>query len=609
MRRMADRIVHRGPDGEGYYTGDGVSLGARRLSIIDLPGSNQPIWNEDRTVVTVFNGEIYNYRDLRAMLEKKGHVLRTEGDTEVLVHLYEEYGEAGVHLLRGMFAYAIWDAPKRRLVLARDRLGIKPLYYTESRDRLVFASEIKAILAVPGISREIDPAALDLYLTLQYVPGPRTLLRTIRKLQPGHLLIWQDGRMMLQQYWDVVLAEGDRKVSEESAVEEFRDLLEETVKAHRVSDVPVGVLLSGGIDSSSVAAMLARSGERPKTFTVGFDIGRGISEAPEARLVAGHLGTDHHEIVMTSSVADALPRLVRYQDEPVADPAAIPTYFVCQFAARSVKVVLSGEGGDELLGGYPRYWWLNASERVQRWPFGQWAMAIIRGLLGTMPPEGRIARRVRTLISPARLGDRHLEWVANMDDELKRRLLNGANAASTGGPSRLVADILDHVGVGEVIPQLMYVDFKTWLPDNILTKIDRMSMAVSVEARVPFLDHRLVEFVASLPHQVNIRNFGTKRLLRRTMAPILPARTLQRPKQAFRVPLAEWFRGDLRELLVDTLTASAARQRGILRFNAVQALIGEHLHGRRSHGQPLWNLLCLELWLKSFVDATTPAHA
>ena len=610
IRRMADTIVHRGPDGEGYFVGAGISLAARRLSIIDLPGSDQPIWNEDRTVVTVFNGEIYNYRELRAMLETKGHVLRTAGDTEVLVHLYEEYGEAGVHLLRGMFAYAIWDARRRRLLLARDRLGIKPLYYAESHGRLVFASELKAILAAGDVRRDVDEEALDLYLTLQYVPGPRTMVRGIRKLLPGHLLVWHAGETRVTRYWDVVLLEGDRNVTEESAAEEFQSLLEETTRLHRISDVPIGVLLSGGIDSSTVTGLLARGGDRPKTFTVGFQAAEDVNEIEEARLVAGHFNTDHHEMLMGSSVADVLPRIVWFQDEPVADPAAIPTYFICQFASKSVKVVLTGEGGDEILGGYPRYWWLDMSERVHAYRLGRWAEAGMRTALAARLPETRVVHRLRTLVGTAPLGDRHLEWVSNMDGRLQRELRNGAVATgdTPRGASVLIDDLLHRGALESTVASLMYIDFKTWLPDNILMKIDRMSMAASVEARVPFLDHRLVEFVATLPHRLKVRNFGTKRLLRHTMKPILPAQTLRRRKTAFRVPLDSWLAGELRDLLTDTLTSARARTRGFFHPRVVDRLLTEQRGGGRESTRPLFNLLWLELWLRQFADAPPPAH-
>ena len=604
IRRMADAVSHRGPDGEGYFVGDGISLGMRRLSIIDVAGSNQPIWSEDRRVLTVFNGEIYNYRTLRPFLEKHGHSFRTAGDTETVVHLYEEYGDAGVHLLRGMFAYALWDSSRRRLVLARDRLGIKPLYYARCGERLVFASEIRALLAVPDVSREIDPEALQLYLTLSYVPGPATILKAVRKLPPGHLLVWQDGQVTLQRYWDVVLEDGERGPSPDTAAEEFRGLFEESIALHRISDVPLGVLLSGGIDSAAVTGMLARMSGRVKTFTVGFDPGAMEGELNEARAVARHFGTDHHEVIMEPALADALPGIVAMQDEPVADPAAIPTFFVCRLAARFVKVVLTGEGGDELLGGYPRYGWLRLGERLRRWPGGTSAAAALLRVLPHDVRVGRIARRMSTLVGDASLLQRHLDWVAVMSDDVQRELagLPGRSAVNTslGGLLQRNRDNPVH--------DLMYVDFKTWLPDDVLTKTDRMSMAVSVEARVPFLDHRLVEFAASLPASVKVTSLGTKALLRRALRRDLPAATLRRRKRAFLVPLRRWLDGDLREMLGDTLTASAARSRGLISPAATERLLQAHRQGQADHTRALWTLLTLELWLRNVLDAPAAAH-
>jgi asparagine synthase (glutamine-hydrolysing) len=610
VRLMADSIVHRGPDGEGYISSDGISLGARRLSIIDLHGSNQPIWNEDGTVVTVFNGEIYNYQELRSFLEKKGHILQTAGDTEVLVHLYEEYGEAGVHYLRGMFAYAIWDKRRRRLVLARDRLGIKPLYYAETGNRLLFASELKALLAGGNLPRELEDQALDLYLTLQYVPGPLTMLRGIRKLPPGHLLLWHDGRAIVQRYWDVVLQDDDWSVKEETAAEAFQELLEDSVRCHRIADVPVGVLLSGGMDSSAVTALLARTGERPQTFTVGFEAAHGISEIREARVVADHLGTNHREVIMTAPAVDLLPRLVWLQDEPVADVAALPTYFICQFASQFVKVVLTGEGGDELLGGYPRYWWLDIGERLRPLLSSPGLGALARSALRAAGFRSVAARHVGTLLSPVPLGERHLEWIANVDKVLKRELrsagLGDGNAAD--GTSRVINDLVVGAGVRDPVSALMYVDFKTWLPDNLLTKMDRMSMAVSLEARVPLLDHRLIEFVAALPQRLKVRRLRTKGLLRQAMKQALPERTLRRSKQAFLVPIAAWLRSGLRDFMIDTLTASVARQRGLFRPETINRILREHVVGDRDHSQALWTMLWLELWLTSFVDAHPARH-
>ena len=604
VRRMAGAVAHRGPDGEGFFVGDGISLGMRRLGIIDPAGSDQPLRNEDGRVLAIFNGEVYNYRGLRPFLEKHGHSFRTAGDAETVVHLYEEYGDAGVHLLRGMFAYAVWDGRHRRLLLARDRLGIKPLYYVQSGPMLAFASEIKALLAVPGVSRELDADALQLYLTLQYVPGAATLVKSIRRLPPGHLLTWRDGRVEVRQYWDLVLDEGERRLDADTAADEFRSRLEESVAQHQISDVPLGVLLSGGIDSAAVTALLAGGGGRVKTFTVGFDAGGAEGELAEARVVARHFGTDHHEIVMGPALADALPDIVRMQDEPVADPAAVPTFFICKFAARSVKVVLTGEGGDELLGGYPRYGWLRLGERLRRRPG---LTAATAALLRALPRElagGRVGRRLGTLVGTAPLEDRHLDWVATMSGDVQRALTGDGGWGATSG---FVRRLLDRVGTGDPVHELMYLDFKTWLPDDVLVKTDRMSMAASIEARVPFLDHRLVEFTAGLPASVKVKSLGTKALLRRALRRDLPAATLGRPKRAFLVPLRHWLRGELRDLVDDVLTSAAARARGLFQPAAVARLLHEQRRGSRDHSRALWTLLCLQLWLDNVLDAPAAA--
>jgi asparagine synthase (glutamine-hydrolysing) len=605
VRRMAEAVAHRGPDGEGFFVGDGVSLGSRRLSIIDPAGSHQPIWNEDESVLTVFNGEVYNYRQLRPFLEKHGHGFRTAGDTETVVHLYEEYGDAGVHLLRGMFAYAVWDRRRRRLLLARDRLGIKPLYYAQVGGTLAFASEVKALLAVPGLARGLDADALAQYLTLQYVPGPATILSAVRKLPPGHCLTWQDGRAEIRQYWDLVLDEGERRLDEDTAADEFRELLEESIAHHQISDVPLGVLLSGGIDSAAVTALLARVSSRVKTFTVGFDGGAPEGELGAARVVARHFGTDHHEIVMGPALADALPDIVRMQDEPLGDPAAVPTFFICRFAARTVKVVLTGEGGDELLGGYPRYGWLRLGERLRGWPGLTGVAGRLVRALPRAAQAGRVVRRVGALASAAPLEERHLTWVATLTDDRQRELSGGVGWGPTSGVMRR---LLHRVGDGDPVHDLMYLDFKTWLPDDVLVKTDRMSMAASIEARVPFLDHRLVEFTASLPAAMKVRSLGTKALLRRALRRDLPAATRRRPKRAFLVPLRRWLRGELRDLASDTLTSAAARGRGLFRPAAVARLLHEQETGRADHSRALWTLLCLELWLQNVLDAPAPGH-
>jgi asparagine synthase (glutamine-hydrolysing) len=577
----------------------------RRLAIIDLAGSRQPLWNEDRSVLTILNGEVYNYRPLRAFLEKHGHSFGTAGDAETVVHLYEEYGDAGVHLLRGMFAYAVWDRSRRRLLLARDRLGIKPLYYAQAGPTLAFASEVRALLAVPGVARDLDPDALAQYLALQYVPGPATILRGVRKLPPGHCLSWQDGRVEVRPYWDLVFDAGERRLDEATAAEELRGLLEESIALHQVSDVPLGVLLSGGIDSAAVTALLSRVSRRVKTFTVGFDVGGPRGELAEARAVARHLETEHHEVVMGPGLADALPGIVRMQDEPVGDPAAIPTFYVCRFAARTVKVVLTGEGGDELLGGYPRYGWLRLGERLRGWPGLTPAAGWLLRALPGRARDSRVLLRVSVLAGEAPLQDRHLAWVATMTDDVLRELGGRAGWSATSGAMR---EILRRGGAADPVHRLMYLDVKTWLADDVLVKTDRMSMAASIEARVPWLDHRLVEFAASLPASVTVQSLGTKALLRRALRRDLPAAVLGRRKRAFLVPLRHWLGGELRQLLHDTLTSTAARTRGLLRQDAVARLLREQDTGRRDHSRALWTLVCLELWLRNVLDAPAAAH-
>lgn len=609
VRRMADRIVHRGPDGEGYFVGPEVALGARRLSIIDLPGSNQPIFNEDGSIVTVYNGEIYNYRALRTLLQQKGHQLRTAGDTETLVHLYEEYGEAGVHLLRGMYGYAIWDAARRKLVLARDRVGIKPLYYTQLGSQLVFGSEVKSILAVPGVPREVDAAALDAYLTLQYVPAPRTLLRGIRKLPPGHLLVWQNGEIRVEQYWDVVYDDDPPPIGEGVAVEQLRAILEESVELHKVSDVEVGVLLSGGIDSTAVTALMNRSGQRTKSFTVGFAGTTAVGETPQARRVAEHVGTDHHELLIGPEIADALPKLAWFQDEPIADAAAVPTYFISRLAAQHVKVVLTGEGGDELLGGYPRYRWLHWNEKMQARP----VLAAVAGRLGpsiagVLPATA--AARLDAVLAGRTLAERHVRWIANMDAAAKAALKGTTTGAvlAEDRAARQVEAWLERSGSATPLSQLMYADFKTWLPDNILAKMDRMSMAASLEGRVPLLDHKVVEFAAMLPYRLKLTGLQTKRLLRSAVRDLVSPELLQRPKTAFRVPLGDWLRGPVSPLLQDTWSSSAMRQRGFFDRAGLERFRRAASGGdARIPSQAIWNVLWLELWCEQYLDANPAA--
>jgi asparagine synthase (glutamine-hydrolysing) len=603
-------MAHRGPDDDGYYLSAGVGLGVRRLSIIDVPGGHQPITNEDGTVVVAFNGEIYNYQQLRRRLEMGGHRLESQGDTAVLPHLYEEFGDAAVHLLQGMFAFALWDEKRHRLVLARDRLGIKPLYYVETTDGLAFASEAKALFQHPAIRPEVNTDALDSYLSLRYVPGQDTLFRGVKKLPPGHLLVHENGRTEVRRYWQLVLGDFQPAVNLDEAVEEFGTLLRETVRAHLVSDVPLGVLLSGGLDSAAVTALTAAASDRPvKTFTVGFDLPGAHNELAEARRVARHLGTDHHELVVKPDAANLLPKLAWHMDEPVADPAALPTYLICKFARESVPVVLTGEGGDELLAGYPRYVWFARAKALQH-STPRWLRERVLLPLSHLAPVGaRYHTALDNVLAERSDLERHLHWVPGLAPELRAELTGHQPLATSHSLEAYLTPSQDHI-----IHRLMNLDVHTWLVDDVLHKMDRMSMAASVEARVPFLDHRLVEFVASLPLDVKLANLGTKTLLKRAMAPLLPRATVRRRKHAFQIPLDHWVAGPLRDFVHDTLLDKRARERGWIDTKNLERMLppasaaDQPSRGFQPRangtidGQSVWTLLSLELWARAFLD-------
>jgi asparagine synthase (glutamine-hydrolysing) len=623
LRAMTDSLTHRGPDDSGFHEAPGISLGVRRLSIIDVPGGHQPLANEDGSVTVVFNGEIYNHQELRSRLEARGHRFATRTDTEVLVHLYEEYGDALVHLLQGMFAFALWDDTRRRLLLARDRLGIKPLYYTETNGTFLFASEVKALLQHPDVHATPDLLALDLYLTFRYVPGPATLFKGIKKLPPGHTLVVENGSHKVERYWELVLGDYQPGARLDETVEEFAALLEDTTRRHLISDVPVGMLLSGGLDSSAVAALMARGNHTPvTTFTVGFDLPGAHNELDEARTVARHLGTDHHELVLTPDAAALLPRLVRHLDEPIADPAVLPTYLICEFARARVPVVLTGEGGDELLGGYPRYAWFARAAQLRRL-LPAWTREDVLLPMTRMAPLSRRYHRAATnLLAERDDAERHLHWVAGLDPALRPELLTRdmREVLPSGTALALVAPELGTAvaSAPDLVHRLMALDIRTWLVDDVLTKMDKMSMAVSVEARVPFLDHRLVEFVAGVPLAIKLAH-GPKTLLKRAAAPLLPATTVRRRKHAFQIPLEPWLAGPLSSFVRQVLLDRRAQQRGWMDTKQIERMLpvatataqpsrAMYFSGSQPRntqpidGQSIWTLLCLELWAREFLD-------
>jgi len=606
---MCGILSHRGPDGQGFYSDSHAALGMRRLAIIDVSGGDQPVFNEDRSVVAVFNGEIYNFRELRADLSRSGHTFRTNGDSECIVHLYEEHGEDLVHHLRGMFALAVWDAGEGRLLLARDRAGKKPLYYRDESGQLAFASELKALSLVDGGAREVDPVAVHHYLTYQYVPAPWSILRGIQKLPPGHLLTWQGGRVKERRYWTLDFSPAPA-MSELEAAERTRELLLEATRIRMVAERPLGAFLSGGIDSSAVVAAMARVSKQPvKTFSIGFDDAR-FDERTHARTVAQRYGTDHHEFVVGTSALDVLPTLAWYFDEPFADSSAIPSFFVAQLSRQHVTVALNGDGGDELFGGYTRY------ARFMQWErfyFPQAARPCLqhlgRWLVSTAPPGSRLRRagRAVTVLSETQQR-RYARMMSYFTPEEKNDLYTTwlREATNTTDSYELIERAFDASRAVGRVNQLMDVDVNTYLPGDLLVKVDISTMANSLEARSPFLDHHLMEWAARLPAELKLRGGTTKYLLKKSLEDWLPHEVLYRPKQGFGVPLAHWLRTDLKDVAWDVLTDRTAKARGLFRPEAVRAMLKEHDAGE-DHARRIWALMQFEVWHRRFVDHPDPS--
>ena len=605
VTRMCDVMRHRGPDDEGVFVAPGVGLGMRRLSIIDLAGGHQPIQNEDRTISVVFNGEIYNYRELRDTLEAAGHRFSTSSDTETIVHGYEEWGDRVLSRLRGMFGIAIWDARTSTLLLARDRVGIKPLYYAEVGGRLLFGSEAKCLLANPEVDRELDPRALDHYLAYLYTPRDRSIFRGIRKLPPGHFLKVHAGRVDVAHYWQLPI---DRTFagSEAEALDQLEGTLAAAVGSHMVSDVPLGAFLSGGIDSSIVVALMAKASTRPvKTFSIGFDEAP-FNELPHARAIAEHLGTEHHEFIVRPDALGILDRLIWHFDEPFADSSAIPTWYVSEMARRHVTVVLSGDGGDELFGGYDRYLphpRVASFDRLVPGVGRVIAAAAWRGL-----PHGVRGKNFLRHVARDAQG-RFLDSVTFYHADERRELLShdAQQALGEWDTEAAFRAPFDRMRQLPFPSQMMAFDFETYLPEDCLTKVDRMSMAHSIESRVPLLDHLVVEFAASLPASLKIQGSRRKHLLKELAFRLVPRHLLDRPKQGFGVPIGNWFRGSLRDTFGDVIGSSVTRQRGYFNQTFVSRVLDEHLAGTRDHSLRLWQLLVFELWHRQYVDASAAA--
>jgi asparagine synthase (glutamine-hydrolysing) len=607
LSRMCEAIKHRGPDEEGYYINGPVGLAMRRLSIIDLKSGQQPIHNQDRTAWIVFNGEIYNYRELRKNLEKLGHAFYTNSDTEAIIHAYDQYGSECPKHLDGMFAFAIWDERNQELFLARDRVGKKPILYSQLNSQFVFASEFSALLLHPDISRDIDQEALDHYLSFMCVPAPLTAYRAIRKLEPGHSLRWKKGEIRIEKYWQPDFSK-KIDISEQEAGEQAVKILREAVKVRLMSEVPLGAFLSGGIDSSAVVALMSEESSAPvKTFSIGFEE-QDFSELHHARRVAQHVGADHHEFIVRPDALEVLPVLVEHYGEPYADSSAIPTYYVARETRKHVTVALNGDGGDESFAGYERYAAMRLAENYHRLP-ELLRDRVVRQAIELIPSSEKKRSRVRDVkrfLQAASLprAERYLRWVSVFNSEAKENLYSEKfrqETQNTNGGDLLAPWFARANGSG-VIDAALLTDIMTYLPNDLLVKVDIATMAVSLEARSPFLDHHVIEFAASLPEKLKLRGLTTKYLLKRVLKKLLPAENLRRRKMGFGVPVGHWFRGSLQPLLRETVLSSGALKRGLFKPAAVKQLVELHTRGERDFSHQLWTLLMLELWFQRFID-------
>lgn len=598
LRAMCGAMVHRGPDDEGLYVGTGVGLGMRRLRIIDLETGRQPVRNEDGSVWVVFNGEIYNFRELRQEVGQRGHRFYTASDTETIVHLYEEYGTRCVEKLRGMFAFALWDERRRQMLLARDRLGIKPLYYGELGGRLLFASELKAILQLPWVERKLNWKAVNHLFTFLCTPRSESIIEGVQKLEPGHIAVASPDRgLRIERYWDVEFAP-DYGRTEEEFVEGLREVLAESVGLHLVSDVPLGAFLSGGMDSSAVVAMMARQTSRPvRTFSIGFTEGD-YNELEYARLVSKRFGTEHRELILEPDILEHVEDLAWDLDEPFGDSSAIPTYMVSKLASEHVTVVLSGDGGDELFAGYDKY---VVEEKERRYQFLPAPVRMALGAAARMMPDGMRGHNFLQHFSLAGV-ERYLDASTLFRRQEKERLFRreAFELLSEYDPWRAGMEDLAKVN-HHWLSAAQYLDIKTYLPLDILTKVDRMSMAHSIEARVPLLDHKVVEFAATIPPELKLRAGTTKYIFKRAMRGILPDETIDRPKHGFAVPLGRWFRGRLGAFVRELLLSERSRRRGIFNSGYIEELVRRHEAGRELDLH-LWTLISFELWCRTFLD-------
>ncbi len=606
LDRMTDTLAHRGP-----WHGERAALGFRRLAIIDLVTGQQPMSNEDGSIWIVFNGEVYNFRSLRQRLEGLKHRFRTRSDTEVILHLYEEEGPECVQRLRGMFAFALWDCNERRLLLARDRLGVKPLVYRHEPDRIIFASELKAILQAPDVPRELDPDSLDHYLTYQYVPHPRTIFRGIGKLPPAHIALWQDGQLELRRYWQVPTEPPGRELDLTAFGRQLRQKLSEATQLRMISEVPLGAFLSGGIDSTITVGLMQEVSREPvKTFTIAFPV-REFNESDYARIAAKHLGTDHHELTVQPSSTQVLPQLVWHYDEPFADSSAIPTWYLAQMTSEHVTVALTGDAGDELFAGYPRYRAVRLAEYFDRLPtWAKWAIAnpAWQRLPASVRQKSKLRQLKKLLAHLAQPPqERYADWICIFNLQARSELYShDFITALTDDPIEWLRSAYRLCPDGDMVTRTCIVDLLTYLPCDLLTKVDIASMAHGLECRSPFFDHHVVELSATAPIQWKMRQLKGKYVLKRVFADLLPQRIRNRPKMGFGVPIDRWFRVELADYLRHVLLDNHTLSRSYFEPAAVRKLVEDHIAGRWDHSYRLWALLIFELWHRLYLDPAVP---
>lgn len=598
LSAMNQTMVHRGPDDEGIYIKGACGIAMRRLSIIDIEGGHQPLSNRNGSIHAVCNGEIYNYEELKEDLESRGHIFKTRSDAEVIPHLYEEYGSDFISKLNGMFGLAVWDERKRRLILARDRMGQKPLYYTKQNGVLLFASELKAILKYPGIKKEIDPVSLSKYLAYEYIPAPRSIIKGINKLEPGHMLIWQNQDISLKQYWDIPT---DRilSIGVEEASNTLKDLLKKSVKRHLISDVPLGIFLSGGIDSSTITYMATKllPQNQVKTFSMAFGE-KSFDESSYARRVANHFGTKHFENTCTpEDLLSLLPKVKHFLDEPIGDASIIPTYALSKFTREHVKVALGGDGGDELFAGYPTF---EADKLVRFYQFIPKFMqrGLVEPLARTIPVSDAdisLDFKIKQFVKGASIPNeaKHFIWMGSFSPEEQKKILVETIKEET------FDDVFRHLNKTKKADpgnDLLYLYKKLYLSEDILVKVDRASMACSLEIRAPFLDHHVVEFVSRLPYKMKLNGFTMKYILKRAMKDLLPSGIANRPKKGFGIPIAKWIKGPLKEMTLDLLNPDRIKRGGIFDANEVSKLLKDHLDSKVDNRKKLWTLIIFELW-------------